>query len=64
MGGGHILSPQQTNNPGKFGDIGVFSAGGRTTDEDFQEQIAAVKASPRPGATDDQDAIPRHLTVR
>ena len=43
MGGGHTVAATN-NNPGKFGYIGVFSAGGRTTDEEFQKQLAAVKA--------------------
>jgi enterochelin esterase family protein len=43
MGGGHTLMATN-NNPGKFAYIGVFSAGGRTTDEAFQKQLAAVKA--------------------
>jgi enterochelin esterase-like enzyme len=44
MGGGHTVAATN-NNPGKFGYIGVFSAGGRTTDEEFQRQLAAVKAA-------------------
>jgi len=44
MGGGHTVAATN-NNPGKFGYIGVFSAGGRTTDEEFQKQLAAVKTA-------------------
>src|SRR4029078_7567534 len=43
MGGVHTVAAAN-NNPGTFGYIGVFSAGGRTTDEEFQKQLAAVKA--------------------
>ncbi|MGH9568444.1 MAG: alpha/beta hydrolase-fold protein, partial [Candidatus Angelobacter sp.] len=43
MGGGHTVTATN-NNPGVFGWIGVFSAGGRTTDETFLKQLAAVKA--------------------
>src|SRR3954467_8213910 len=43
MGGGHTLAATN-NNPGTFAYIGVFSAGGRTTDETFQKQLEAVKA--------------------
>ncbi len=43
MGGGHTVSATN-NNPGTFAYIGVFSAGGRTTDETFQQQLEAVKA--------------------
>jgi enterochelin esterase-like enzyme len=43
MGGGHTLAATN-NNPGVFAYIGVFSAGGRTTDETFQQQLSAVKA--------------------
>src|SRR4051812_13060609 len=43
MGGGHTLSATN-NNPGTFAYIGVFSAGGRTTDETFQKQLEAVKS--------------------
>jgi enterochelin esterase family protein len=43
MGGGHTVSATN-NNPGTFAYIGVFSAGGRTTDESFQQQLEAVKA--------------------
>jgi enterochelin esterase family protein len=43
MGGGHTLAATN-NNPGTFAYIGVFSAGGRTTDEAFQKQLEAVKA--------------------
>jgi enterochelin esterase family protein len=42
MGGGHTVMATN-NNPGEFGYIGVFSAGGRTTDETFQQQLEAVK---------------------
>jgi enterochelin esterase-like enzyme len=42
MGGGHTLMATN-NNPGEFAYIGVFSAGGRTTDEAFQQQLEAVK---------------------
>jgi enterochelin esterase-like enzyme len=43
MGGAHTLMATN-NNPGKFAYIGVFSAGGRTTDDAFQKQLEAVKA--------------------
>ena len=43
MGGGHTVMATN-NNPGEFAYIGVFSAGGRTTDETFQTQLEAVKA--------------------
>jgi len=43
MGGGHTVMATN-NNPGEFAYIGVFSAGGRTTDETFQKQLEAVKA--------------------
>src|SRR4029077_3207117 len=43
MGGGHTVAATN-NNPGTFAYIGVFSAGGRTTDETFQKQLEAVKA--------------------
>ncbi|HEY2435079.1 MAG TPA: alpha/beta hydrolase-fold protein [Vicinamibacterales bacterium] len=43
MGGAHTLMATN-NNPGEFAYIGVFSAGGRTTDEAFQKQLEAVKA--------------------
>jgi len=43
MGGAHTLMATN-NNPGTFAYIGVFSAGGRTTDEAFQQQLEAVKA--------------------
>ena len=42
MGGGHTVAATN-NNPGEFAYIGVFSAGGRTTDETFQQQLEAVK---------------------
>lgn len=42
MGGGHTVMATN-NNPGEFAYIGVFSAGGRTTDETFQKQLEAVK---------------------
>jgi enterochelin esterase family protein len=42
MGGGHTVTATN-NNPGEFAYIGVFSAGGRTTDEAFQRQLDAVK---------------------
>ena len=42
MGGGHTVAATN-NNPGEFAYIGVFSAGGRTTDEAFQRQLDAVK---------------------
>jgi enterochelin esterase family protein len=42
MGGGHTVMATN-NNPGEFAYIGVFSAGGRTTDEAFQQQLEAVK---------------------
>ena len=42
MGGGHTVTATN-NNPGEFGYIGVFSAGGRTTDATFQQQLEAVK---------------------
>jgi enterochelin esterase-like enzyme len=42
MGGGHTVTATN-NNPGEFAYIGVFSAGGRTTDEAFQRQLEAVK---------------------
>ena len=42
MGGGHTVMATN-NNPGEFGYIGVFSAGGRTTDDGFQRQLEAVK---------------------
>jgi enterochelin esterase family protein len=44
MGGGHTTSATN-NNPGKFGYIGVFSAGMRTVDETVNKQLAALKAS-------------------
>ncbi len=44
MGGGHTVAATN-NNPGTFGYIGVFSAGARTTDETFEKQLAALKAS-------------------
>ena len=44
MGGGHTTSVTN-NNPGKFGYIGVFSAGARTADETYNKQLAALKAS-------------------
>jgi enterochelin esterase-like enzyme len=43
MGGGHTLMATN-NNPGVFAYIGVFSAGGRTADDTFQQQLQAVKA--------------------
>lgn len=43
MGGGHTLAATN-NNPGLFAYIGVFSAGPRTADETFQQQLNAVKA--------------------
>ena len=46
MGGGHTLTATN-NNPGVFGYIGVFSSGGRTTDEAFEKQLDAVKAGGR-----------------
>lgn len=43
MGGGHTLTITN-NNPGVFSYIGVFSAGPRTVDEEFEKQLEAVKA--------------------
>jgi enterochelin esterase-like enzyme len=42
MGAGHTVMATN-NNPGEFAYIGVFSGGGRTTDETFQQQLEAVK---------------------
>ena len=42
MGGGHTIMATN-NNPGVFGYIGVFSAGGRI-DDTFEKQLAALKA--------------------
>jgi len=42
MGGGHTVMATN-NNPGEFAYIGVFSAGGRTTDDTFQKQLEGVK---------------------
>lgn len=42
MGGGHTVSATN-NNPGVFAYIGVFSAGGRAGDEEFEKQLEAVK---------------------
>jgi enterochelin esterase family protein len=44
MGGGHTVTATN-NSPGTFGYIGVFSAGARTTDEAFERQLTALKAS-------------------
>lgn len=44
MGGGHTVSATN-NNPGKFGYIGVWSAGTRNPDETLDKQLAALKAS-------------------
>jgi len=44
MGGGHTVTATN-NNPGTFGYVGVFSAGARTTDEAFEKQLTALKAS-------------------
>jgi len=44
MGGGHTVTATN-NNPGKFGWIAVWSAGGRTADETFLKQLAALKES-------------------
>ncbi len=43
MGGAQTLMATN-NNPGVFGYIGVFSAGPRTVDAAFDQQLAAVKA--------------------
>ncbi len=43
MGGAQTLQATN-NNPGVFGYIGVFSAGPRTADAAFEQQLAAVKA--------------------
>jgi enterochelin esterase family protein len=42
MGAGHTVMATN-NNPGEFAYIGVFSGGGRTGDETFQQQLEAVK---------------------
>jgi enterochelin esterase family protein len=43
MGGGHTVTATN-NNPGVFGWIGVFSAGGQNS-EAFEKQLLALKAS-------------------
>ena len=43
MGGGHTVMATN-NNPGVFGYIGVFSAGARSIDDAFEQQIKSVKA--------------------
>ena len=42
MGGAQTVAAT-TNNPGMFGYIGVFSAGGRVGDPEFQTQMEMVK---------------------
>lgn len=44
MGGGHTIRVTNSN-PGTFGYIGVFSSGTRESDEAFDKQLQALKAS-------------------
>lgn len=43
IGGGHTITITN-NNPGVFSYIGVFSAGPRTVDAEYEKQLEAVKA--------------------